>query len=103
MSAEARAFVWEFVKRESSPEDPWTGKPFVAQEAEKRSNDANKGEVKSAVERLVDEDELFYWHGLIARPTPEILHAIIEREREAETTRRLLIGKANRFLGSGSP
>ena len=103
MSAEARAFVREFVGRESSPEDPWTGKPFVAQEAEKRSNDADKEEVKSAVEQLVDEDELLYWHGLIARPTPEILHAIIERERDAETTRKLLIGEVNRFLGSGSP
>lgn len=94
-----REFVREQVAERTSGSDPWTGKPIVAQEASKQSDDAFKAAVKTAVDELVAEGELFFWAGLIATADEETLQTIIRQERESEIPRKLLIGKANRVLG----
>ena len=95
----AREFVREQVDARTSSDDPWTGKPILAQEAAKGNHGVAKAAVKNAVDDLVADGELFYWHGLLTATDEASLQAVIEHERNAETPRKILIGKANRALG----
>ncbi len=78
----------------------WTSLQRLKQEASKGHVSCSRDGVQDAVDRLVDDGRVIYWHGLIAPATDEHLRAIIENETQCGITRRLLIGKCNRLLES---
>ncbi|OLZ39124.1 hypothetical protein A6E15_19365 [Natrinema saccharevitans] len=77
----------------------WTGQSRLKQEASKGNVPCSRDEISEAVDRLLEADRVVSWHGLLAPATDEHLAAIIENEVEADVTRSLLVGKANKLRG----
>lgn len=75
--------------------DTWTSTRSIAAGGEKFSVPYSKDQIQAAVDRLVEDTEVVEWHGLIAPATDKHLASIIEAEREASVTRKLLVGHVN--------
>lgn len=76
----------------------FTGLRRLRQDATQRDCPHSKDGVEDAVERLVEQDRLYNWHGQIALAEPEYLKTVIENERESGFSRRILIGQVNDLL-----
>lgn len=77
----------------------WSSRTQVLAQAVKTTNSYDKAAAKRAINQAIDNDDLFLWHGLLAPADPEHLRKIIEAEREATITRKLMVGKINKLLG----
>lgn len=75
----------------------FTGIGLMRNDGRKDSTSVTKEEVERAVEELRDQEEILYWHGLIAPTSDEHLLAVIENERKTGFPRTGLISKANRL------
>lgn len=97
-SQPAQHWVIEQIRDLTSPGDPWTSRGHLRQEASKSSHEFDRDAVDAAIEALIESGDLIGWHGPIALADTERLREIIERERESEFTRKLLVGKCNQLL-----
>jgi hypothetical protein len=77
---------------QTSTEDPWTSTRAVVQ-----AIDVDTDRVKSELQRAANSDQLLEWRGKVAPVDEDRLLAVIE-ERDADSPRPLLIGRANRLL-----
>jgi hypothetical protein len=77
----------------------WTSAPHLRQNTEKFSTVVSSwDDVEDAIDSLMADGELIYWHGLLAPTDPEHLKAAIENERQAKWPRQLLTGNLNERL-----
>lgn len=77
--------------------DYWSARSWVKREA--RQEPAIETErIGGAIDQAVEADELLSWHGLLAVRDRETLLGIVEEERDAEITRKILVGKCNEAL-----
>ena len=107
----AEQWVLEKVREDTAP-DPdghqdahgtvWTGRRNVVGHGDKPGQ-PTRDEKLGAVRALLERGELIGWHGLLAPATDEHLRAIIENERRAGITRKLLVGRANQLLAGEIP
>lgn len=93
---DAAAFAAAFVRKATSPEDPWTSRRATRVLGSEHGFDA--GALDDAVDALVETGDVVYWHGLVAPRDPDVLRAANQQEAEADFTRRILVGKLNRVL-----
>jgi len=91
--ADLREQLLEAVDDQTSPDAPWTTTRAVAQAV-----DVDADQVKGELQRAANADELLGWRGRYVPADVEHLVAVIERERDADTTRTLLVGRANRLV-----
>jgi hypothetical protein len=75
------------------PTAAWTS---VVQIALANGNDHDQ--VSTAIRAAVENDDLLSWNGRLARTDRESLVAVIEAERERESTRTNLIARCNRLM-----
>ncbi|WP_265109144.1 hypothetical protein [Halosolutus halophilus] len=60
-----------------------------------------KDDVREAITRAVDNEDLISWHGLLARADIETLREIVRVETEEhEITRQILVGKCNKLIAA---
>lgn len=90
-----RQWVLDTVDEQTSVDDPITSKGQLKQRIRNYEHDVD--DVIAAADELVAEDELFGWHGILAPTDDDILKAIIERERQFDLKRQLLIAKCNKL------
>lgn len=74
----------------------WTSRTRIKGEASK-SDHVERGEVNEIVDQLIVDGQLVSWHGLIAPARDEHLQAIIQNERLADISRKLLVAKVNKI------
>jgi hypothetical protein len=79
----------------------WTARMKL--EANARSSAQYSGDdLEEALNKLVDEDRVIYWFGLLAPATDEHLDAIIDNEQSCNYPRKILIDRCETLLDGGS-
>ena len=96
--ADAYQWVLATASEQTTESDPWTSERYLVQEGRKPKHGHTKTEVRDAISQAKVANDLIGWHGLLAPATPGHLQEIIEAELDADITRRILIGKCNRYL-----
>ena len=84
----------------SDQKHPWSSKDHVRQDVQFR--EFSPEEIEAEINRMVDDGTLIYWHGWCAPNREDVLRAIIAAEREADFTRKILVGRCNRYLQEDS-
>lgn len=106
---ERREWVLSRIRERTAPEPDgkqngqsalWTSINWLKQDAS-GSDLLERDDVQPLVWELASRDRIIYWHGLMAPATDEHLRAIIENERQAGFTRKLLVGQCNQLLQAG--
>lgn len=107
MSEDGTAVILDVVEERTTPEpdgqqdstsNVWTGRRRLRQDGHKGSSPLERDEINGVIDDLVEDGELFEWHGLLAPATEEHLRAIIGNENRSDTPRRLLIEQAQNQL-----
>lgn len=98
MTDGAREIVLQAVRNETSPADPWTSDGKIHEHG--RQNGLSKQQVSNEIDQALVAGDLLEWHGLLTLREPDHLRGVIEAERNATITRKILIGKCNRALSS---
>lgn len=78
--------------------DLWTSPKRIKQDGVKASVPYSRGDLEAEVNAAIDDGDLLAFAGLVAPVTPDHLRAIIQAERDADITRKVLVGKCNRLL-----
>jgi len=103
--------LYEAIERRTEPTEDgvknangelFTGRTRLKQEASKGNVPCSRDEIGEAVERLLNEQRIVGWHGLLAPATDEHLKSIIRNEREHGFGRGLFINKCRVLLESDS-
>ncbi len=80
---------------------PWTSRREVRQKSKNGTGKTliplSKDETDRLIAELVEDGEIVYWHGWITLNNDQLLQTAIEKEREADVTRKILIGKLNKI------
>lgn len=77
---------------------PWTSEDHLIQQGVKAKHGGfTRDEIKDAISTALVRNELLSWHGLLAPVEEDVLRRIIEAEKEADITRKILVGKVNRY------
>lgn len=76
----------------------FTGARRLRQDAAQRGCPHSKDAVDEAVDRLVEQDRLYNWHGQITLAEREYLKTVVKNESQAGFTRRILVGQVNDLL-----
>ena len=76
----------------------YTARRRLRQDGHKGSSPLERDEIDPVIDELVEDGELFEWHGLLAPATENHLRAIIGNENRSDTPRRLLIQQAQVLL-----
>lgn len=103
---EVREWVMDTVRQNTEPipegqniQSPlWTSHRRLASGGERWSTPHSRDMVERATNALISRGRLFSWHGQVCPTDPDHLRAVIEAERNADVTRQILIGKANRVI-----
>jgi hypothetical protein len=91
--ADLREELLDVIDERTSPDEPWISTRSLYQLV-----DASADEIKDELYRASNRDELLEWRGKFAAADRDRLVAVIEAERDADATRRKLIGRANRLM-----
>lgn len=76
----------------------FTGQTRLKQEVSKGNVPCDRDEINDAIGRLLAENRIVSWHGLLAPATDEHLKAIIRNERDHGFGRGLFINKCRKLL-----
>ena len=103
MSERQESELYEWVLREAdNPRaatcGPWTSRDHIVQEGIKNKHGFEREDIESAISTALVRNDLLEWHGLLVPVTKGKLRSVIEAEREADHTRKILVGKVNRYL-----
>lgn len=94
----SRAAILEAIHEFVDADDPWTSRERIRDWARKTTTDVDLEVAERVIRALIRENEIVYWHGLVMPADTELLRTAIEREIEAETTRKILVGKLNKIM-----